>query len=102
MAISALVAIEPVADELIAKITERMAAIRVGGGADDDAPDMGPLVTREHRDKVAGYVQAGIDAGATAVVDGRDVRVEGREDGFWLGPTLFDHVTPDMSIYTDE
>jgi len=102
MAISALVAVEPVADQLIEKITERMAAIRVGDGADDDAPDMGPLVTREHRDKVAGYVQAGIDAGARAVVDGRDVKVEGREDGFWLGPTLFDHVSPDMSIYTDE
>src|SRR5690606_10877485 len=102
MAISALVAVEPVADQLIEKVAERMAAIRVGDGADDDAPDMGPLVTREHRDKVAGYVQAGIDAGARAVVDGRDVKVEGREDGFWLGPTLFDHVSPDMSIYTDE
>ena len=102
MAISALVAVEPVADALIAKIAERMAAIRVGDGADDDAPDMGPLVTREHRDKVASYVQAGLDAGATAVVDGRDIKVAGREDGFWLGPTLFDHVTPDMSVYTEE
>jgi len=102
MAISALVAVEPVADALIAKIAERMAAIRVGDGADDDAPDMGPLVTREHRDKVAAHVQAGVDAGATAVVDGRDIKVAGREDGFWLGPTLFDHVTPDMSVYTEE
>ncbi|NLF04312.1 MAG: CoA-acylating methylmalonate-semialdehyde dehydrogenase, partial [Actinomycetales bacterium] len=102
MAISALVAVEPVADQLIAKIVERMGAIRVGDGSDDDAPDMGPLVTREHRDRVSGFVQAGVDAGATAVVDGRDVVVPGREDGFWLGPTLFDHVTPDMSIYTEE
>src|SRR5690606_29921249 len=74
MAISALVAVEPVADQLIEKITARMAATRVGDGADADAPDMGPLVTRAHRDKVASYVQAGIDAGARAVVDGRDVK----------------------------
>jgi malonate-semialdehyde dehydrogenase (acetylating)/methylmalonate-semialdehyde dehydrogenase len=63
---------------------------------------MGPLVTGAHRDKVVSYLDAGVQAGATLVVDGRDRDVEGDASGFWLGPTLFDHVTPDMSIYTDE
>ncbi len=63
---------------------------------------MGPLVTGAHRDKVASYVDAGEAAGATLVVDGRNPVVDGDADGFWLGPTLFDNVTPDMSIYTDE
>ena len=63
---------------------------------------MGPLVTQQHRDKVAGYLEAGIAAGATLVVDGRQVTPDGEAGGFWLGPTLFDHVTPSMSIYTDE
>jgi malonate-semialdehyde dehydrogenase (acetylating)/methylmalonate-semialdehyde dehydrogenase len=100
MAISALVAVEPVADELVAKISERMASLRTGDGRRET--DMGPLVTSAHRDKVASYVQAGVDEGATLVVDGRDVEPDGATDGFWLGPTLFDHVTTDMSIYTDE
>ena len=64
--------------------------------------DMGPLVTKVHRDKVASYVDAGEAAGATLVVDGRQVQANGGEGGFWLGPTLIDHVTTDMSIYTDE
>jgi malonate-semialdehyde dehydrogenase (acetylating)/methylmalonate-semialdehyde dehydrogenase len=64
--------------------------------------DMGPLVTREHRDRVSGYVDAGESAGAKVVVDGREVRPDGAADGFWLGPTLLDNVTPDMSVYTDE
>jgi malonate-semialdehyde dehydrogenase (acetylating)/methylmalonate-semialdehyde dehydrogenase len=63
---------------------------------------MGPLVTRAHRDKVASYVDAGVEEGATLVVDGRTVEPAGEGGGFWLGPTLFDHVTPDMSIYTEE
>ena len=63
---------------------------------------MGPLVTGQHRDKVAAYVQAGDEAGATVVVDGRDGEFDGAAEGFWLGPTLLDHVTPQMSVYTDE
>ena len=63
---------------------------------------MGPLITREHRDKVAGYVDAGEKAGATVVLDGRTVEADGGADGFWLGPTLFDNVTPDMEIYKTE
>jgi malonate-semialdehyde dehydrogenase (acetylating)/methylmalonate-semialdehyde dehydrogenase len=100
MAISALIAVESIADELVAKIKERMATLRTGDGR--RGADMGPLVTGQHRDKVVGYVAAGVDEGATLVVDGRDVEPDGDPNGFWLGPTLFDNVTPDMSIYTDE
>ena len=100
MAISALVAVEPVADQLIAKIVERMSKIKPGDGAADS--DMGPLVTAVHRDKVASYVDAGVREGAKLVVDGRQVQVNGAAEGFWLGPTLFDNVTPSMSIYADE
>ena len=104
MAISALVAVDPIGDELVTKIQERMAGLRTGDGRRTGAQgcDMGPLVTREHRDRVAGYLDAGLEAGASLVVDGRDVQPEGDPDGFWLGPTLFDHVTPEMSVYTDE
>ena len=100
MAISVLVAVEPIADDLIARIKNRMGRLRTGDGR--RGCDMGPLVTREHRDKVASYLDAGVEAGAQLVVDGRDVQPDGEENGFWLGPTLFDRVTPDMSVYTDE
>ena len=63
---------------------------------------MGPLVTKAHRDKVASYIDAGETDGAKIVVDGRTVNPDGDNDGFWLGPTLIDHVTPEMSVYTDE
>jgi malonate-semialdehyde dehydrogenase (acetylating) / methylmalonate-semialdehyde dehydrogenase len=98
MAISALVVVEPVADALVAKIKERAVKLKTGDGT--KGSDMGPLVTQVHRDKVASYVDAGEKEGATIVVDGRTVNPGG--NGFWLGPTLFDHVTPKMSIYTDE
>ena len=100
MAISALVVVDSVADELVQKISERMATLRTGDGR--RGCDMGPLVTAQHRDKVAGYVAAGVDEGATLVVDGREVQPDGEPGGFWLGPTLFDNVTPDMSIYREE
>ncbi|GGL39408.1 CoA-acylating methylmalonate-semialdehyde dehydrogenase [Phycicoccus endophyticus] len=100
MAISALVAVEPVADELVAKIAERMSTLVTGDGT--RACDMGPLVTAQHRDKVASYLDAGVEAGATLVVDGREGEVDADGEGFFLGPTLFDHVTPQMSVYTDE
>lgn len=100
MAISALVVVEPVADQLIAKITERMKNLKTGDGT--KGCDMGPLVTAVHRDKVSSYVAAGINEGAKVVVDGRNPEVNGAADGFWLGPTLFDQVTPNMSIYQDE
>ncbi|QYB02698.1 CoA-acylating methylmalonate-semialdehyde dehydrogenase [Rhodococcus sp. USK10] len=100
MAISALVAVGDIADELVAKITERTNTLKIGDGTKDS--DMGPLVTKVHRDKVASYIDAGEAAGATIVVDGRRVQANGGKDGFWLGPTLIDHVTTDMSVYTDE
>jgi malonate-semialdehyde dehydrogenase (acetylating) / methylmalonate-semialdehyde dehydrogenase len=100
MAISTVVAVEPVADDLVDKIRTRMASLRVGDGR--RGCDMGPLITRQHRDRVASYLDAGMQAGAELVVDGRDVNADGDEDGFWLGPTLFDRVGKDMSIYTDE
>ena len=100
MAISALVVVEPVADELIKKISERMTNLKTGDGSAES--DMGPLVTAVHRDKVASYIDAGVNAGAKLVVDGRNPKVNGAAEGFWLGPTLFDQVTPEMSIYKDE
>jgi malonate-semialdehyde dehydrogenase (acetylating) / methylmalonate-semialdehyde dehydrogenase len=101
MAISALVTVGDVADRLLPRITDRMSRLQVGPG-DDPASEMGPLVTREHRDRVAGYVAAGAEEGAEVVVDGRGLEVAGAEAGFWLGPCLLDHVTPDMSVYRDE
>jgi malonate-semialdehyde dehydrogenase (acetylating)/methylmalonate-semialdehyde dehydrogenase len=100
MAISACVAVGPIADDLVAKITERTQGIKTGDGTRDS--DMGPLVTRAHRDKVASYIDAGESDGAKIVVDGRTVTADGGAEGFWLGPTLIDHVKPEMSVYTDE
>jgi malonate-semialdehyde dehydrogenase (acetylating)/methylmalonate-semialdehyde dehydrogenase len=100
MAISVVLAVDPIGDELVKRITERMSQLRTGDGR--RGCDMGPLVTGAHRDKVKGYVDAGVEQGATLVVDGRNPVVDGEPGGFWLGPTLFDHVQTDMSIYTDE
>ncbi|MBO0833761.1 MAG: CoA-acylating methylmalonate-semialdehyde dehydrogenase, partial [Actinobacteria bacterium] len=104
MAISAVVAVEPVADELIGKIRDRMARLVVGPG-DQEGSEMGPLVTRQHRDKVAGYLDSSVAEGATLAVDGRSHPIGGGADaagGFWLGPTLLDRVTPQMRCYQDE
>ncbi|WP_295698895.1 CoA-acylating methylmalonate-semialdehyde dehydrogenase [Lapillicoccus sp.] len=100
MAISALVAVEPIADELISKIVDRMGKLRTGDGT--TGSDMGPLVTAAHRDKVAGYVAAGVESGATLVVDGRKQEFDGGAGGYFLGPTLFDRVERDMLIYSEE
>lgn len=100
MAISALLAVGEIADELVAKIAQRAISLRTGDGL--RGCDMGPLVTAQHRDKVAGYVDAGEAAGATIVVDGRTISPDAEGDGFFVGPTLFDNVTTDMSIYQDE
>ena len=100
MAISVVVAVEPVADDLIAKVTERMSTLKVGDGT--RGCDMGPLITREHRDKVAGYLDVAAADGAEIVVDGRGVEVDGAADGFWLGPTLVDKVPTSSKVYTDE
>jgi malonate-semialdehyde dehydrogenase (acetylating)/methylmalonate-semialdehyde dehydrogenase len=100
MAISVVVAVEPVADRLVPMIAKRMAGLRTGDGR--RGCDMGPLVTGAHRDKVASYLDAGSAAGAELVVDGREVVPDGGADGFWLGPSLFDRVTPGMPVYDDE
>ncbi len=101
MSISVVVTVGDAADALIPKIEERIADLKVAPGFDEGS-EMGPLITKEAQDRVAGYVDAGEEAGATLVVDGRDFQVDGHENGFFLGPTLFDEVTPEMSVYTDE
>ncbi len=100
MAISVVVAVEPVADALIAKVTERMAKLRTGDGR--RSCDMGPLVTREHRDKVSSYIDIAITDGARVVVDGRNQEFDGDANGFWLGPTLIDQVPTSSKVYTEE
>lgn len=100
MAISALVAVGDIADELVTKIADRTRTLKTGDGTRDT--DMGPLVTKAHRDRVSSYIDAGEADGATIVVDGRNIVVDGDDEGFWLGPTLIDNVTTDMSVYTDE
>ena len=100
MAVSVVLAVEPVADALIEKVRERMAGLRVGDGRRN--PDMGPLVTAEHRDKVAAYLDIAVADGADLVVDGRGIEVDGDPDGFWLGPTLIDRVPTDSRVYTEE
>jgi malonate-semialdehyde dehydrogenase (acetylating)/methylmalonate-semialdehyde dehydrogenase len=100
MAISVLVAVGDVGDRLVDAIKERLPRVKVGPGTDPES-EMGPLVTKEHRDKVASYLDSGREQGATLVADGRDLdRYEG--DGFFLGVSLLDNVTPDMDAYRDE
>jgi malonate-semialdehyde dehydrogenase (acetylating)/methylmalonate-semialdehyde dehydrogenase len=101
MAISVVVAVDPIGDDLVARIVDRIIDLRIADGIEPDA-DMGPLVTRAHRDRVASMVAAGVSDGAALLVDGRGLVVDGRPDGFWLGPCLFDHVETDMAIYRDE
>jgi malonate-semialdehyde dehydrogenase (acetylating)/methylmalonate-semialdehyde dehydrogenase len=104
MAVSALVAVDPVGDQLVAKISERVKNLTVGPGSDARS-EMGPLVTGAHRDKVASYLDSGVDQGATLAIDGRQHPIAGGDahaSGFWLGPSLLDHVTPDNTAYTDE
>lgn len=101
MAISALVTVGGVADPLMDAMQTRISKLTVGPGDQPDV-DMGPLITREHLDRVRGYVDEGVDQGAVLIADGRDLVVDGHEGGFFVGPTLFDHVTPEMSVYTDE
>ena len=101
MAISVAVAVGDSADRLIAKLEPRVRALKVGPGTDPEA-EMGPLVTAAHRDKVAGYVDLGEKEGAKLVVDGRGMSLQGYENGFFIGGSLFDNVTTDMTIYKEE
>jgi malonate-semialdehyde dehydrogenase (acetylating) / methylmalonate-semialdehyde dehydrogenase len=101
MAISVLVAVGDVADRLLPRIQERLRKLKVGPGLESNA-EMGPLVTKEHLARVTAYVEQGENAGAALLEDGRNTKVTGHERGFFLGPCLFDRVTPDMTIYSDE
>ncbi|MEE1865857.1 CoA-acylating methylmalonate-semialdehyde dehydrogenase [Pseudomonas auratipiscis] len=101
MAISIAVAVGDVADELIEKLLPRIDALRVRNGADPQA-DMGPLVTAVHKAKVEGYIDSGVNEGAKLIVDGRGLTVPGAEEGFFVGATLFDEITPEMTIYKEE
>jgi malonate-semialdehyde dehydrogenase (acetylating)/methylmalonate-semialdehyde dehydrogenase len=99
MAVSVVVAVGDVADPLIGAIQQRLPKVKVGSGFEPEN-EMGPLITREHRDKVASYLDTAAEQGATVVADGRELEVEG--DGFFLGVSLIDEVTPDMDAYRDE
>ncbi len=101
MAISVVVAVGDAGDRLIPKVTERMEQLTIAPGMEPGA-EMGPLITREHRDRVSGYVDHGVEEGADLVHDGRGFRPEGHEDGFFIGASLFDRVEPSMKIYQDE
>ncbi|MGB9356828.1 MAG: CoA-acylating methylmalonate-semialdehyde dehydrogenase, partial [Azonexus sp.] len=101
MAISVAVAVGAVGDDLVQALARRVRTLKVGPGT-EPAMEMGPLVTRQHRDKVVGYVDSGVSEGACLVVDGRGLRVDGHEDGYFLGGCLFDAVTPAMRIYREE
>jgi malonate-semialdehyde dehydrogenase (acetylating)/methylmalonate-semialdehyde dehydrogenase len=101
MAISAVVAVGDAGDALIGRLKQKALEIKVGPGSDPSS-DMGPVVTAQARDRIAGYITRGADTGATLVVDGRDCRVEGYPNGFFVGPTIFDHVRTEAETYTDE
>ena len=102
MAISVAIPVgEQTADALVAKLVERIGHLKVGDGMDETA-DFGPVVAQSAKDRIENYIQAGLDEGAKLLVDGRGLVVPGHEDGFWVGPTLFDRVTEDMKIYKEE
>src|SRR5262245_11578594 len=102
MAISVAVPVgDRTADALVDRLLPRIQRLKVGPATDSQA-EMGPLVTRQHRDKVLSYIEAGVKEGAKLVVDGRGIKLQGYENGYFLGPTLFDRVTEGMSIYREE
>ncbi|NNG04788.1 MAG: CoA-acylating methylmalonate-semialdehyde dehydrogenase, partial [Inquilinus sp.] len=101
MAISVAVAVGDAGDKLVERLAPQIRALKVAPGTDPDA-DMGPLVTRQHLDRVRGYVDLGVEEGAKLVVDGRDLKLQGYENGYFIGGCLFDEVTPEMRIYKEE
>ena len=102
MAISVAVPVgKDTADALVAKLKPRVESLKIGPATDKDA-EMGPVVTKMHRDKILGYIDSGVEQGAELVVDGRGFSLQGYENGYYVGGTLFDHVEPDMKIYKEE
>jgi malonate-semialdehyde dehydrogenase (acetylating)/methylmalonate-semialdehyde dehydrogenase len=101
MAISVLVAVGSAGDAVVDRVRDRLGRIKVGDGLDQQN-EMGPVITREHRDRIASYIDRGATEGATVVADGRSLAVEGRDQGFFIGPSLLDRVQPEMSVYQDE
>jgi malonate-semialdehyde dehydrogenase (acetylating)/methylmalonate-semialdehyde dehydrogenase len=101
MAQSVVVAVGEIGDHLVNKLTKKVEALKIGPGMDKTS-EMGPLVTKEHLEKVKGYVDIGVNEGAKLVVDGRNLKLQGYEKGFYIGGCLFDHVTKDMKIYKEE
>jgi malonate-semialdehyde dehydrogenase (acetylating)/methylmalonate-semialdehyde dehydrogenase len=101
MAISTVVAVGDVADALVAKLKERAEKLVVGPG-DKKGVEMGPVISAQHRDKIVGYIDSGVAQGAKLLTDGRGIKVPGHENGFFVGPTLFDHVSTEMTIYREE
>jgi malonate-semialdehyde dehydrogenase (acetylating)/methylmalonate-semialdehyde dehydrogenase len=101
MAVSVAVPVGPIAEKLVERILARAGALKIGPGTDKEA-EMGPLVTKEHKAKVESYIDLGVAEGAALRLDGRGLRLQGNEEGYFTGPTLFDHVTPEMRIYKEE
>jgi malonate-semialdehyde dehydrogenase (acetylating) / methylmalonate-semialdehyde dehydrogenase len=102
MAVSVAVPVgEDTADRLVGRLKDRVAALKVGHSLESDS-DFGPMVSADAKERIEGYIQAGVDAGAALLADGRGLSVQGHEGGFWVGPTLFDHVSKDMAIYRNE
>ncbi len=102
MAISVAVPVgKETGDALVAKLKPRVESLKIGPATDNDA-EMGPVVTKMHRDKILGYIDSGVEQGASLVVDGRGFKLQGYEGGYYVGGTLFDNVTPDMTIYKEE
>lgn len=101
MAISVVVAVDKVADKLVEKLAPRIRSLKIGPGNDPEV-EMGPLISKQHLSKVENYVETGIKEGAQLVVDGRNLRLQGYENGYFMGGSLFDHVQPSMRIYQEE
>ena len=104
MALSVVVAVgDETANELIGKLKSQIDVMKVGPGVvEGPENDMGPVISSQHKDKICDYISSGVEQGAALVVDGRDIRIEGHENGFFVGPTLFDNVSPEMTIYQEE
>jgi len=101
MAVSVAVAVGEIADDLVSEISKKADTLKVAPWTDPNS-EMGPVISKEHKEKIENYISAGVSEGAKLVLDGRNINIQGYENGFFLGPTLFDNVSKDMSIYNDE